>query len=195
MKNKPSRFNLPNLLSASRLIAAPLMLGFAWREMQTSFVIMLSYIIITDILDGWIARAYNMVSDFGANLDSLGDIVFYLSLVPSLFFLWPSHFQQAQWFVIVGIFSFLLPFIICLIKFKTMPSFHTWSAKFAAIVLPPVLFMWFYMNWAIAAKCYSMYIILVALEHCFIILKLQHWQSNVRSFFHLSSNLIKPISQ
>ncbi len=176
--------NFPNLLSCSRLIAAPIMLFLAWRESQLGFIIAVSYIFATDFLDGWIARRYNLVSDFGASLDSIADIFFYLLLIPSLYFLWPAEFAQAQWFVIIGTLSLLVPFLICLIKFKMLPSFHTWSAKLAAVLLAPVIILWLGYGITLAPKMFSAYVVLVAIEHSLIIVRLKHWTSNVRSIFN-----------
>lgn len=67
-------FTIPNLLSFFRLCMIPL---FVWlycvkqEYILTGFVLFLSG--ITDLMDGFIARRYNMASDLGKILDPVAD--------------------------------------------------------------------------------------------------------------------------
>ena len=67
-------FTVPNLLSLLRLLMVPL---FVWTYtirhdgVLTALVLAISR--LTDILDGQIARRYNMVSDVGKILDPIAD--------------------------------------------------------------------------------------------------------------------------
>ena len=74
---------IPNLLSVSRIaLCLPLLLVDA---MTMSFWVL--YVIggTTDILDGFLARRWGVVSKFGARLDSLADFVFVLAVGYKLF--------------------------------------------------------------------------------------------------------------
>ena len=72
--NKRRVFTIPNLLSLLRLLMVPL---FVWAyiirqdSLLTALVLAISG--LTDILDGQIARRYNMVSDVGKILDPIAD--------------------------------------------------------------------------------------------------------------------------
>ena len=67
---------IPNLLSLGRIILIPL---FMWlycvkhEPIWTAAVLLLSG--LTDVADGFIARRYHMVSDFGKALDPIADKV------------------------------------------------------------------------------------------------------------------------
>lgn len=64
-------FNLPNLITYSRLMA--IIFGF-WFYNSAIFMALLSlYVCFSDYLDGYIARKMNLTSDFGANLDHIAD--------------------------------------------------------------------------------------------------------------------------
>ena len=73
---KPSRkdiLTIPNLLSLLRLMMIPL---FVWLYLHghdgwTAAVLLLSG--ATDVVDGYIARHYNQVSDFGKAFDPVAD--------------------------------------------------------------------------------------------------------------------------
>ena len=76
---KPSTWNLPNALTTLRILMVPL---FGWALLQdggdsvgwrvTAFVIF-TLAMITDKIDGDIARARNLVTDFGKIADPIAD--------------------------------------------------------------------------------------------------------------------------
>lgn len=74
--------NLPNKLTIFRIILIPVFLIFI--NLGTKLGILLSLIIfiiasITDQLDGFIARKYNLITDFGKFMDPLADKLLVLS--------------------------------------------------------------------------------------------------------------------
>ena len=78
---KFKELNLPNKLTVLRLFAVPLcvlavMLPEKWVPAAVSAIIALVIFIaasLTDMLDGKIARKYNLITDFGKFLDPLAD--------------------------------------------------------------------------------------------------------------------------
>ncbi|WP_241228434.1 CDP-diacylglycerol--glycerol-3-phosphate 3-phosphatidyltransferase [Corynebacterium hylobatis] len=70
---KPSNFNLPNVLTSLRILVIPL---FVWLvladHMWWAFGVFVA-LMITDKLDGDIARARNLVTDFGKIADPIAD--------------------------------------------------------------------------------------------------------------------------
>lgn len=65
---------LPNLLSFFRLCLVPeLILQYHRPGGSKMVLILLAVSALTDVLDGWIARRFNMVSDLGKALDPLAD--------------------------------------------------------------------------------------------------------------------------
>ena len=65
---------IPNLLSVVRIALIPVIVwlySFEQNYHAAIGVILLSA--VTDIVDGWIARHFNMISDFGKALDPLAD--------------------------------------------------------------------------------------------------------------------------
>lgn len=73
-KKKNGWLTIPNLLSLFRLLLIPVIIWlYFWKEeyIYAAAVIMLSG--ITDVVDGYIARTFNMVSDAGKILDPIAD--------------------------------------------------------------------------------------------------------------------------
>lgn len=79
--------NIPNVLTVMRLVLVPVFLFVFFSEYENSMF--LSFIIfltagLTDVLDGYIARKYNMVTKWGAVLDPLADKLMAITVLVSL---------------------------------------------------------------------------------------------------------------
>ncbi len=76
-----SAFNLPNLVTLSRIVMIPLFVGIfyapdSWlglehKNLAATMIFVLAA--VTDWLDGWLARKLNQMSAFGAFLDPVAD--------------------------------------------------------------------------------------------------------------------------
>ena len=71
--------NLANLLTLSRLVMVPLFIaalfagdgsGMFWRSIATAVFAVASF---TDQVDGWVARKYGLITDFGKIADPIAD--------------------------------------------------------------------------------------------------------------------------
>lgn len=71
--------NTPNKLTVLRFILVPFFLVAAYYEKNQSMMIISTIVFsiasITDFLDGYLARKYNLVTDFGKFMDPLADKV------------------------------------------------------------------------------------------------------------------------
>ncbi len=65
--------HIPNLLTLSRIAAAPLLILLLRDENYELAVVLFILAGITDGLDGWIAKRFNFTSELGARLDPLAD--------------------------------------------------------------------------------------------------------------------------
>jgi len=78
-----SRLNLPNLLTLSRLVMAPVLAATVMAETLTGDIASLVLLLIagiTDLLDGYLARKYGQATDFGKVVDPLADSFLFLAL-------------------------------------------------------------------------------------------------------------------
>ena len=88
--------NLPNKLTVGRIIAVPFFVAAYMLEWYIVAFVIFILASITDMLDGQIARRYNLVSNFGKFADPLADKI----LVYSAFCLFIGELMPA-WMLIV----------------------------------------------------------------------------------------------
>lgn len=83
-------FTIPNLLSSIRILLIPFFLWFYLaKDDVTVTVILLALSAVTDMLDGFIARHFNCISDLGKALDPVADKLTQLAMLFCLLFRFP----------------------------------------------------------------------------------------------------------
>lgn len=66
-------YTLPNILTFSRLLAAPLIGYFIIHDAHAWAISLFAYAGITDLVDGWIARKWNLQTVVGTVIDPMAD--------------------------------------------------------------------------------------------------------------------------
>lgn len=127
--------NLPNLLSAFRIAAVPLLLALAWHEAERAFLTLFALGLLSDAVDGALARRLGVESDFGARLDQWGDFALWLALPFGAWWLWREVVVREISYVIVAIAAMVLPTAIGYAKYRAVPGYHTWSVKIGALLM------------------------------------------------------------
>jgi phosphatidylglycerophosphate synthase len=83
--------NIPNILSLSRIfLFIPLIILYDSDYFLLCLIVVSLYSFISDELDGYYAKKWNVCSEFGAILDSLGDKIFVISSLFILLYKIPS---------------------------------------------------------------------------------------------------------
>ena len=134
MSFKQDMFKAPNLISMIRILIAPILFVFAFAGMEIWFLGALLFSGFTDIVDGFLARKFNMITPLGAHLDSWGDFTIYGTMAACAWILWPEITQRELLYYTLILFSFILPALVGLIKFSKVTSYHTWAVKIAVLV-------------------------------------------------------------
>jgi len=126
---------VPNALSLARLLAGPVLIAFAYAHAERAFSILLIAALVTDILDGWIARRFELQSRTGAMLDSAADVVTLLSAAAGI-----AVFHPAVWrehIVAIGcvLAAWIVECLCALMRYRRLSSFHTYASKAAGYAL------------------------------------------------------------
>lgn len=173
--------NWPNAVSLLRILLAPVLLLLAWNNQPYWFLATLMVSGFTDVLDGFLARHLNQLTELGSKLDSQGDFAIYSSIALAAWWMWPDKvMQNALWFGLI-IASFTCPVVLGLIKFRGLTSYHTWSVKagVAATVISYVLLFYLDLQWPF--RIAALLCVYAALEEMAITLIIRQPQSNIRS--------------
>ena len=105
--------NIPNAITLLRLIAIPhLIYSFNYLSMFVTFSIFLSAI-ISDLVDGYVARKISSTSKIGAYLDVIVDFIF----ITGMYFFFSVKGIYSPWLLLVIVFVFA-QFIISNILLK-----------------------------------------------------------------------------
>ena len=134
MSHRQDIFKIPNLVSSIRILIAPLMIYLAIQNLESWFLAILLFSGFTDVLDGFLARKLNQITTLGSHLDSWGDFTIYSTMAIGAWILWPDIVRREMIYFSMVLFSFLLPVLIGLVKYRRLTSYHTWSVKLAVFI-------------------------------------------------------------
>jgi phosphatidylglycerophosphate synthase len=177
--------NVPNVLSGFRIIAAPVLLLLSWYGHANSFLTLFAASLISDCIDGWIARRFGCASKLGTKLDSWGDLATYMIVPLCAWWLWPDIIKREISFVLITVCAYTVPIFAGLIKFRRLPTYHTWAAKTAAVVMGVSAMVLFIFDISWPFRIAAVFQALVASEEIAITLKLSELQNNVPSLWHV----------
>ena len=181
MKN----LNVPNVISIVRIILTPVMLACIVMNNEQVFTWMLFAALISDILDGLIARIFKLHTELGARLDSIGDLGMYACAVTGIFgFKWEFLAENfAVIFVVIGFF--LLARIFTFIRYKKVfNNFHSYSSKLMAYaqgIFIMTLFLFGYKPYLFYPAC--MIGILANIEEYLLLCLLPVEKTNVKGLY------------
>jgi phosphatidylglycerophosphate synthase len=177
--------SLPNLLTCSRFILAPILLWLAWQDNKNGFLILLAITFLTDVLDGFTARLLNQTSELGARLDTSADLVVYTTLAIAVWWLWTDIVQRESMYVFLVIASYITPILVGFIKFHALTSYHTWLVKLAVVLLAISFFVLFIFDLAWPFHIAVFFCILAAIEEISISIISDDLQSDISSIWLL----------
>ncbi|XBW35958.1 hypothetical protein QEN19_001531 [Hanseniaspora menglaensis] len=77
-------YNIPNMITSLRIISTPVISYFLYNQDYKIFISLFVLSSITDFLDGFIARRYNLKTKLGSIIDPLADKLLIVSTVISM---------------------------------------------------------------------------------------------------------------
>jgi len=174
------------MLSLLRLGLVPVLVGLALAGLGDVFLLILVISLVSDVLDGYLARKLNQTSELGAKLDSWGDVLTYASMILGLYLIWPAIFSEQAAYLFAAMLSFTVPVALALRKFGAYPSYHTWGAKAAAVLIAPAYYVLILYAADDFFRLVIMFHVLVAVEEMAITLMLKQQRTNVGSVLSLA---------
>lgn len=178
---------ITNAITGWRILMAPVIVALAWYREINLFKWLLAISFLTDAIDGFIARRFNVTSTRGAMLDSMGDdLTIAAAIAGMIIFKMDFVKEEASTFLILSIL-FLLHTTIALSKYGKLTSFHTWTAKIAAIAQASFLLGLFFLP----APPYTLFQIAAVLtlldlmEEIVMMHILDKWEPDIRGLYSI----------
>lgn len=180
-----SGYIIINGITIYRIATAPVLLILIFNKQSEIFKWMLAISFFTDLIDGFLARKFNITSIIGARLDSIGDDLTVLSALIGLFIFKPEFINKEFSVFIILFVLFAVQTILAIIRYNKITSFHTYLAKTAAIFqgtffilifhLPDPVYPLFYVAAVITA--------IELLEESMLVILLPEWETNVKGMY------------
>jgi phosphatidylglycerophosphate synthase len=185
-KRQKEKLNLADYISLYRLAAAPVIIAAMIFDLRllTAWLLLISF--ASDAADGIVARAKHIETPRGAMLDSIGDTITGLLGLAAFIVFETEYFLNHFWIVVITVVLFLFQIAVALYRFGRATAFHTYLAKFTAVLVAFFLFttilvepfdFLFYLTFITA--------ILEALEEIAITFVLRRPEQNVKGLYWL----------
>jgi cardiolipin synthase len=176
--------HVPNIISGCRLAATPVLLWFALGGHRDGFVWLLLACLVSDIVDGLIARTFKLETTIGAFLDSAADSLVTLTAAVGV--------VVYQWDFVAAHLVALLVMIGCnvgqsaaaLLRYGRLSSFHCYLMRVAAYsqgIFFMGLFLWGETTWLF----YTMFVLtsVAYVEDMLLLAFLPQWTHDVRGLY------------
>ncbi len=138
-----SVLNVPNLISLYRLLVFPVILYMALTHQESYYVVLLCVSLVSDVLDGNIARLFKLQTKFGAALDNLADICTYAMALLGLFIFKWEAIEPHRWILFLFLTVFVLSYFVSFFRFGKIPGLHLYTAVSAGYVQSIFFFVLF----------------------------------------------------
>jgi cardiolipin synthase len=178
--------NVPNLLSFYRLIMVPVLLVFSFTGNERLFIIFICISLITDVMDGFIARNFKFQTRFGQSLDNIADVgTITAALVGIYQFKWEA-FRDHAWLIYLFLAVFILSYIVAFIRFKKIPGLHLYlsvTSGYIQGIFLFILFAWDFYLWLFVLAMVTG--ILAYVEKILVLFKLEDIRTGVKGLYWL----------
>lgn len=172
---------LINGITLYRIFAAPFLLILILNGRLDVFKWLLGLSFFTDLIDGYLARKYQVTSMLGARLDSIGDDLTVLVAMIALLVTQPAFIKQQIVIFIILLALFLIQAIYAFIRYGKFTSFHTYLAKASALLQGLFFLAFFFLDRPNMVLFYIAAIVtmLELIEETILVGMVKEWQTNV----------------
>jgi CDP-diacylglycerol--glycerol-3-phosphate 3-phosphatidyltransferase len=126
-------WTIPNILSLYRILVFPYIFYLVLAGQERLFAVFITISLLTDILDGWIARRFKLQTAIGARLDSWADLGTYiLAFMAIYYFKWEEIRPHALIFYLFAA-AMALSYVSVIVKFGGLIGLHTYMFRIGAI--------------------------------------------------------------
>ncbi len=171
MRQKEKKWyqSIPNMITAFRVAGT---MGLLFIEpFTTPFYMLYTVCGISDVLDGWIARMTNSITEFGSKFDSMADLLFYAVMLIRIFPVMWEVLPKTIWIGVAAIVILrIVSYTTAAFKYQRFASLHTYMNKMTGFFVFAVPYFLTMTYGIIYCKCVCAVAALSSLEefliHC-----------------------------
>lgn len=153
------------------------------RKYSPLFLIVYTICGLTDILDGYIARKTKTESNFGAKLDTISDLLFFIVMFIIMFDIFLKDIICMA-FIIIILLIRILSIIIVLKKYNKFAILHTYTNKLTGLILFFIPFFIYLDSANIVMYIIGVIALLSSIEELAINIKSKKLDLNKKSIFN-----------
>lgn len=176
--------SIPLALTIFRLCSAPVLMILAAMGRERFFLWLAIAALLSDVLDGALARRLGTSSETGRLLDSWADLLIALVSFAGASLLWPDTMRQEAGYFALILAALVIPNAWGLLFFRRLLGYHTLSAKSSGVLLAVGAVLLFTGLTPIPFRLASFVELAVAAEYIAISLMIPEWTGEMKSAWH-----------
>ena len=176
--------SIPTALTVFRLLSAPVLMVLAYMGKERYFLWLAIAALLSDVLDGALARRLGASSETGRLLDSWADLLIALVSFAGATLLWPDTMREEAGYFALVLAALVIPNAWGLLRFRRLLGYHTLSAKGSGVLLAVGAVLLFIGLTPIPFRVAAFVELAVAAEYIAISLIIPQWTGEMKSAWH-----------
>lgn len=176
--------SIPTALTIFRLLSAPVLMVFAYMGRERYFLWLAIAALLSDVLDGALARRLGASSETGRLLDSWADLLIALVAFAGATLLWPDTMREEAGYFALVLAALVIPNAWGLLRFRRLLGYHTISAKASGVFLATGAVLLFTGITPVLFRLAAFVELAVAAEYVAISLIMPEWTGEMKSVWH-----------
>lgn len=176
--------SIPTALTVFRLLSAPVLMVLAYMGRERYFLWLAIAALLSDVLDGALARRLGASSETGRLLDSWADLLIALVAFAGATLLWPDTMREEAGYFALVLAALVIPNAWGLLRFRRLLGYHTVSAKASGVLLAVSAVLLFTGLTPVPFRLAAFVELAVAAEYIAISLITPEWTGEMKSVLH-----------
>jgi len=176
--------SIPTALTIFRLLSAPVLMVLAYMGRERYFLWLAIAALLSDVLDGALARRLGASSETGRLLDSWADLLIAMVSFAGATLLWPDTMREEAGYFAIVLTALVAPNAWGLLRYRRLLGYHTISAKASGVLLAVGAVALFIGLTPLPFRLAAFIELAVAAEYIAISLILPGWNGEMKSAWH-----------
>lgn len=180
-----TNYYIINAITLYRLVSAPFLILLILYHQIGLFKILLVVSFLTDLIDGFLARRFKTASVYGARIDSVADDLTIIAAITAMVIYKPEFIKEEIIVILELLVLYVLQTVLSLVRYGKISSFHTYTAKLAAILQGIFLIFFFFLPEPVYLlfTITTIVTIIDLLEEIILVLLLPKWETNIKGLY------------